>query len=292
MIPGPVITVYIPTRNRPALLKRAVDSVLEQNYSDFELVVALDRPSEETRSMTGKLAAAAARAGRVLHIVESDKPGACAARNCALAAAAGEFATGLDDDDYLERDHLATLAGSFDAGRHAFVFTGRRAIHLDAAGARVETPVPAPAGRLLLDTLLRRNVVGNQVLTLTARMREVGGFDESLPAWQDYDLWLRLARRYGPAWGLPGHSYVFDQVSAEERISGDAARVNAAYRRFLDKHAEYANPALGAFLRLTRAAYGIGGLGLTDVARIVASAGISRTSGYAVYFYLNGPRNA
>ncbi|HUF81073.1 MAG TPA: glycosyltransferase [Burkholderiales bacterium] len=290
MNPDPAITVYIPTRNRPTLLKRAVTSALEQSYPHFELVIALDRPSEEARSMAGELAGAAARAGRVLRVVESDRPGACAARNCALAAATGEFATGLDDDDYFERNHLMTLAKSFDATRHAFIFTGRRAIHLDAAGARVETPISGPTGRLLLATLLRKNVVGNQVLTLTARMREVGGFDESLPAWQDYDLWLRLARRYGPAWGLPGHSYVFDQVSAEERISGDATLIEAAYRQFLEKHAEYAEPTLSAFLRLTRAAYGVGGFGLADAARVVVSAGVSRLSIDAACVYLNGLR--
>ncbi|HET9405281.1 MAG TPA: glycosyltransferase [Burkholderiales bacterium] len=292
MTPGPAITVYLPTRNRPALLKRAVASVLGQSYPHFEIVIALDRPSEETRSITGELSGAAAHARRVLRFVESDKPGACAARNCALAAAAGELATGLDDDDYLERDHLATLAGSFDPDRHAFVFTGWRRIHPGKTALRVEIPVDIPAGRLDLDSLLRKNVVGNQVLTLTSRLRDAGGFDESLPAWHDYDLWLRLVKRYGPGWGLPGHSYVVDEVSADERISGSADRIDGAYRRFLEKHVEYAEPTLQAFLRLTRAAYGLGGLSLADVARVVVSSGTTRASIDAVYYYLYGLRYA
>lgn len=283
---GPTVTVYIPTRERPALLRRAVVSALEQTHPRFEIVVALDRPTEETRLMVRELADQGARASRAFRWVESATPGASAARNCALAAASGTLVTGLDDDDYFERDHLENLVRAFDADRHAFVFTGRRRI---LPGKEVS--VPAPGGRLALETLLRKNVVGNQVLTLTARMREAGGFDDSLPAWQDYDLWLRLVKRYGPGWGLPGRSYVVDEVSAGERISSSADRIDAAYRRFFEKHPEYAEPTLRAFLRMTRAAYGLGGLSLVDMARVLASAGVSRFSVDAIYLFLHGLRN-
>jgi len=287
----PAVTIYIPTRARPALLKRAVVSALDQSYPRLEIVVALDRPTEDTRLMVRELPGLAMRADRAVRWVESATPGASAARNCALAAASGTLVTGLDDDDYLERDHLANLVRSFDADRHAFVFTGHRRIRPGKAALGVEVLVPVSTGSLALETLLRKNVVGNQVLTLTARLREAGGFDESLPAWQDYDLWLRLVKKYGPGWGLPGHSYVVDEISAPERISSSADRIDAAYRRFSEKHPEYAKPTLRAFLRMTRAAYGLGGLSLGDVARIVVSAGVSRFSFDAACTYLHGLRD-
>jgi hypothetical protein len=123
------------------------------------------------------------------------------------------------------------------------------------------------------------------VLTLAARVREVGGFDESLPAWQDHDLWLRLARRFGRGIAVAGHTYVCDQVSASGRISSDPQRIDAALDRFLAKHAEYADPRLAACLELSRARYGARRLTLRQVALVARAAGVSRLLAEAVLIY-------
>ncbi len=218
-------------------------------------------------------------------MVESPGAGACAARNAAIAEASSKLLTGLDDDDYLEPDHLSRLAGAFDPAQHAFAFTGYRVLFRD--GSEVRQADVAPAVRSAsLGKLLRKNVVGNQVLTLTARVREAGGFDESLPAWQDHDLWLRLARRFGAGAGIPGHSYVCDQVSASGRISGDPARIDAALERFRHKHPEYADPALAACLDLGRARYGGSRLTLRQLGLIASASGPSRLLAEALLIYV------
>jgi hypothetical protein len=136
-----------------------------------------------------------------------------------------------------------------------------------------------------VEQLLRKNVVGNQVLTLTSRVRELGGFDELLPAWQDHDLWLRLARRFGPGAAVAGHSYVCDQVSAAGRISSDPQRIDAAFERFRGKHPEYADPRLAACLELSRARYGRRTLTLRDLKLIAAASGVSRLLAEALLIY-------
>jgi glycosyltransferase involved in cell wall biosynthesis len=287
----PIVTVYIPTHNRAALLGRAIASVLRQDYSPIEIIVALDRSPAEVRSAV-TAAALGARSGRSIRMVDAPAPGACSARNAAIAAASGELITGLDDDDYVEPGHVAALVEGFDFGRHSFAFTGYRKLYVDEAARSRESLVSAPLGApVTLATLLRSNVVGNQVITLTRRMRQIGGFDATLPAWQDYDVWLRLVRLYGDAIGLPGHSYVFDQRSAADRISRDLAAIDLAYRLFPEKHAEFASHPYPSFLRLTRASYGGRILRLGDVARIASTAGLSGLTAEAVQKYWLGFRS-
>ena len=287
----PKVSVYLPTHRRPRLLARAVDSVLGQSYPDIELILSLDRPDAQTQQV-----AAEARMGKVrsVRVLESPAPGACAARNAAIACAAGTLITGLDDDDYLEPGHVSALVAAFDPARHAFAFSGFRTRLTHGAAAASDELSRLPGKDVGLSDLLRSNLVGNQVLTLTARMREIGGFDEELPAWQDYDLWLRLARRYGAGKNVAAHSYVLDQVSAHDRISADPARLDAAFQRFLQKHAEYRKPLFYSYLRLTRAAYGGAFLRMRDVVRIVLLDRFPTLSGFALncYFRILRERSA
>ena len=281
---GALVSVYVPTRGRPALLQRAVRSALSQTYRNVEVVVALDRADEGARQATADLLDESTFAGRV-RVIRSNGSGACAARNAAIREARGPLITGLDDDDYLEPSHVEALVEAFDPARHGFAFTGYRWLSR-APGGQVREGRVTPASLLATPArLLRKNVVGNQIMTLTARMRESGGFDEELQAWQDHDLWLRLARLYGPGLGVPGSTYVCDQISATDRISADAARIDSAMLRFTAKYTEYEDRRLRAFLHLARARYGDTGLSFRDVLRIAALEGISPLAAEAILIY-------
>ncbi|MFZ8255352.1 hypothetical protein ACO1K4_14430, partial [Staphylococcus aureus] len=59
-----------------------------------------------------------------------------------------------------------------------------------------------------LQALLFQNVIGNQVFAEKKHIQEVGGFDENFPAWQDYELWLRLTKHVGSGYKLPYHTYI------------------------------------------------------------------------------------
>ena len=280
---GALVSIYVPTRGRPALLQRAVRSALSQTYRNVEVVVALDRADEATRQATADLLEESASAGR-LRVIRSSGSGACAARNAAIREARGLLITGLDDDDYLEPSHIEALVKAFDPARHGFAFTGYR--WLSRADGKPREGRVSPASVLATPArLLRKNMVGNQVLTLTARMRESGGFDEELQAWQDHDLWLRLARLYGAGLGVPGSTYVCDQISAPDRISSDAARIDSAMLRFTAKYAEYKDRRLQACLHLARARYGDVELAFRDVLRIAALEGVSPLAAEAMLVY-------
>jgi len=100
---NPLVTVYIPTYNRLELLKRAVKSVLDQDYSNIELIVVDDGSSDGT---VDYLECVSQADQRVRYFVNEVNSGACVSRNKAIWAEKGEFITGLDDDDYFLNDRI------------------------------------------------------------------------------------------------------------------------------------------------------------------------------------------
>ncbi|MCC5927198.1 MAG: glycosyltransferase [Bacteroidetes bacterium] len=184
----PLVTVYLATKNRLSLLQRALKSLEDQTYRNLELIVVDDGSEDGTSDFLNTYASA-----YPFHFVSFDQSGgAPAARNYAIHRAQGEFITGLDDDDRFLPDRVARFVQEWHdgislLGAESFLVTDTR---------RVRWRKPSV---VTYDDLLYRNLIGNQVFTKTAYMRQLKGFDEHLDASQDYDMWLRLVRKYGPA---------------------------------------------------------------------------------------------
>ena len=189
------VTVYLPTRNRRALLQRAADSVLAQTHRDFELIVVDDGSTDDTADYLGLLAA---RDSRVRVLRNAAPAGAPHARNVAIRAARGAWVTGLDDDDEFMPERLSVLtaiATAYDSGSVPFsaLYTQDEVVH------PARTAVTGKPCCATLDTLFQENSIGNQVFMRTDAALQAGLYDESLPAWQDLDFNMRLVSRLGPA---------------------------------------------------------------------------------------------
>lgn len=289
-LPNPLVSVYLPTRNRSQLVARAIESVLAQSYAPIELIVVDDCSEDDTEAVVRRYITSDAPSKRVVYFRLDTPSGACAARNKAIKAANGTLITGLDDDDYFLPDRIARLVQAFDPDTCAFVFDGymRKQVSSDGKARETRIRLDKPAE---LAGLLKRNIVGNQVLTLTERMRRAGGFDVALPAWQDYDLWLRLVQAFGPGMPLGGVSYVQTIHPGAPRISGDVERIKRAYEIFLNKHEAFRDRRMQLFLKLAKASYGIDALHWTDLVRL-AGLGEPRIVASSLYFYLRNRLNA
>lgn len=261
---SPLVSVYLPTRDRPALLERAVRSVFAQTYRNIQLVVADDGSQAQTGEILTRLCTENGLLQPMVVLRQDRSEGACRARNRALEACKGTYVSGLDDDDYFLPQRIERLIAAFDPELDAFAYDGyiRETILPAGRARRVRIPLGRPAS---LGALLKRNVVGNQVFTLTERLHAVGGYDARLPAWQDYDLWIRLVRAFGPGRPAGGVSYVHVVDQTLPRISGDPEKVGRAFDVFLEKHPEYADPRLLLCLRLAKASYGIDELKVADM---------------------------
>jgi glycosyltransferase involved in cell wall biosynthesis len=251
---APLVTVYIPTRNRRHLLQRAVESVLAQSYPQLDVIVVNDCSNDDTAAYLNALATRDARL-RVFH--EPTPGGAPRARNKAILAARGELITGLDDDDWFKPTRIERFVQAFAehqrrGSQFSCLFSDDECT--DGAFSRIARKPDL----VRAEQLYFFNLIGNQVFTRTALLREAGLFDPEMPAWQDLDLFIRLLRHAGPALRVDSPSYVLNLERRHDRISiGSKERIRAAYARLCDKTPEL-SPALrqGLYLQVFGDLYG------------------------------------
>ena len=98
---NPFFTVVIPTYNRSNLLKRAVVSVLDQTFDDFEIIIIDDHSTDDTCSVVSSFSDP-----RIKYAINHRKKGACGARNTGIFVAKGKWVAFLDDDDVWLPDKL------------------------------------------------------------------------------------------------------------------------------------------------------------------------------------------
>lgn len=222
------ISVYLPTHNRVEMLERALQSILAQTLPASEIIVVDDASSDTTPEF---MKAFCAQHVQCRYLRNEHIQGACVSRNRAIACATTEFITGMDDDDELLPTHLECLQAEFSSD----IACVASSIIEDTGSGQIERPLDT--GIVTLDSMLHYNKLGNQVFTLTKRLREIGGFDEAFPAFQDYDTWVRLMARFGSAKKLRHATYIWHTGHEQDRISHSPVKRLKALALFQQKHA-------------------------------------------------------
>jgi glycosyltransferase involved in cell wall biosynthesis/pyruvate-formate lyase-activating enzyme len=191
---SPLVSVIVPTYNRPAMLSRAIDSILSQRFQDFEIIVVNDggNPVEENlRNLFQHNCISYAR-----HCVNR---GLAAARNTALQIARGKYIAYLDDDDVFYTDHLETLVKFLETSSFKVAYSDAyRAHQILKSGNYVTVKRDLPYSfDFDYDRILCSNFI--PVLCFMHEktcLESVGCFDENLTRHEDWDLWIRLSRKY------------------------------------------------------------------------------------------------
>lgn len=246
----PLVSIILPTFNRPRCLREAVASVLEQTFSDWELVIADDGSGPETADYLRSL-----RDPRVviLWLQHCGNPGRV--RNAAMRAARGRYLAFLDSDDCWAAQKLEKqLAALGRAPDRRWCYTA--IAHVDEDGRPSPHEERAPwipyQGDILAPLLeLRALVATPTVLAERALVESVGGFDESLLFCEYLDLWIRLATRSPVAVIDEPLVRVRDQ---RDRYSADRVGDYEGQLRLFGKMADtLADPRLRAIARRRRA---------------------------------------
>lgn len=226
----PLVSVIIPTRNRADSVLEAVQSVFRQTYPAIEIVVVDDASDDSTPDTLEKISGPFP-----LKTVRNDIPqGAAASRNRAIEHASGTFIAGLDDDDVYDPERIGLLLKHFRTGCSA-VTSYDRMIYGTKSRIWKKKRV------ISFDDLLYYNMAGNQVLTKKEYITEAGCYDESLAAAQDYDLWIRLAERFGPVLTVPRVLQSVNVQEERDRITTSATKAEG-YRACFEKHKHKMNP--------------------------------------------------
>ena len=188
-IETPRVTVIIPTYNRAGCLREAVDSVLAQNFRDFELIVVDDGSTDDTPRLLQEY-------GEAIRVFRQENRGVSAARNAGIAVSRGALIAFLDSDDLWLQGKLARQVEFFKAHADAlicqteeiWVRNGRRV----NPGKRHRK-----RGGMIFEPSLDLCLVSPSAVMVRRELFQcVGFFDEGLPACEDYDLWLRVSSRY------------------------------------------------------------------------------------------------
>jgi len=186
----PLVSVVVPTYNRPEQLRRAVGTVRAQTHRPVELVIVDDHSAEPASTVLADVDMAALDD---VTIVRHDRNrGANAARNTGIREASGEFIAFLDDDDRWEPTKLDRQVDAFRQGGQAVgvVYTGARYVYPD--GERVI--VGDVSGTATRDILAGASVAEFSAVMVRASVVEHAGLpDERFPSWQDHEWLLRLS---------------------------------------------------------------------------------------------------
>ena len=184
----PLVSVIIPTYNRGWIVQEAIESVLAQDFADYELIVVDDGSDDNTPAIL-------AGYGRAITVLHQSNSGVSPARNAGVAAASGQLIAFLDSDDLWLPRKLSTQVKFFED--HPDVVINQTQELWIRNGVRVN-----PKQRhhkfsgMIFEPSLALCLVSPSAVMLKKRLfEEVGGFDEQLPACEDYDLWLRISCR-------------------------------------------------------------------------------------------------
>jgi len=187
------VSVIIPTHNRAEFLHGAIRSVFEQTFDDFEILVVDDGGTDGAAGVVEAFSDS-----RIRYLRHQERRGGAAARNTGIVNSCGEYVAFLDDDDEwldekLERQMKIMLASPGEVGA---VYTGYFIVDRNS-GKTCGQIIPRSRGRLYPD-ILAGNCVGgtSSVLVRRSSLVRSGLFDETLPSFQDYDLWIRIARHF------------------------------------------------------------------------------------------------
>jgi glycosyltransferase involved in cell wall biosynthesis len=191
---GPQVSVVMPVFNGEKYLRQSVETVLAQSYRPLELVAVDDGSTDGSAGLLASY-------GAPVRVVRQANAGVAAARNAGIAAGRGELIAFLDQDDWWRPTKVARQVELFRADpRLGLVHTA--AVHYDdTREAFVDGSPPEAAGLVgdCLERLLARNAIYNSsVMVRRDVLAAVGPVDATVAGntVQDYELWLRIARRF------------------------------------------------------------------------------------------------
>jgi glycosyltransferase involved in cell wall biosynthesis len=184
------VSIIIPTYDRGWILKEAIDSVLAQDFNDFELIVVDDGSTDNTRDILKNY-----DENRIM-VIRQENRGVSAARNKGISEASGSLIALLDSDDLWLPKKLSVQVAFFETHPDALICQTEEIWIRNGVRVNPKKRHKKPSGLIFKPSLLLCLVSPSAVMIRLELFEMVGKFDESLPACEDYDLWLRISYKY------------------------------------------------------------------------------------------------
>lgn len=231
----PKVSVIIPTCNRPDLLPRAIKSVLNQTYQDFEIIIIDDGQEKSAESVVRQF-----NNPRIKYIKHETGKGGAAARNTGVKASSGEYFAFLDDDDEWLPEKLEKQTKVFDSCDDSvvMVFCGLHARN-NKNGELLNINLPNQSGVVwpFSKTLYRCYIWTSTIMLRKTVFIQGILFDETLKKNQEWDLQLRLLK-LGKFYAINESLVNLYILGENEHMGGiaNAENITSAYEMFIKKH--------------------------------------------------------
>jgi len=213
-----LVTVVIPTKNRRELLEKALKSVYQQSYSNFEILVINDHSIDDTEQF---LNAEIAKGNRLRMLIPEESKGAAHARNLGISQATGQFIAFLDDDDEWLPTKIEQQLVKFDNPEVGLVYTGAEIVVTDLGFSYYSKP--KLRGDVFEDLLIENYIGTTNTVVLRAEIAKSFLFDTNLQAREEYDLWLRVAKE----WKIDGVSEPLTRVYSRDSLKRITSDINS-----------------------------------------------------------------
>lgn len=254
----PRVSIIVRTKDRPVLLGRALDDLLAQEFEEWEAIVINDGGDREAVDALVQVRPSLSRRATVIHNTSS--LGMESASNVGVERSSGEFIVVHDDDDTWAPDFLAAAVEWLDLNPEDVAVSVGTEIVLERIHGGTVTeldrmPFTSPHDIVTtFDLLISNRVVPIALLMRASVLRELGGFDSSLPVVGDWEMNLRLALH-----GRIGHIPKPVRAFWHQRPAASGDLANSVHGA-KDLHGRYDRVVRERELRAYAAKHGIGGL--------------------------------
>jgi glycosyltransferase involved in cell wall biosynthesis len=232
----PRVSVIIPTSGSVKLLIRAIRSIQEQTYRDFEIIIVDDHKKVEEMGAAQKFFNSDARI-KIYRVNRKNKEAHIGELlNFGISKANGELIARLDDDDFAASNRLALQVGKIEAN---YDLVGMQAVYISSSLQFLGvSSLPMTASHIREYSDIRNPFVHSTVMFTRKSFDFLGKYDETLPLAQDYDLWLRYIKngkqvanlRQIGVFHTRGEQQITHFMSAKERKDN----INRVQSRYLD----------------------------------------------------------
>ena len=226
-----LISVVMPTYNRGYIIEKAIKSVIKQTYSAWELIIVDDASNDDTEKIVKNI-----KDSRIHYIKNKKNMGANYSRNLGCKIAKGDYFAFLDSDNYWTIQKLEKQINILN-NEAAFVFCR---VELKNDTTQIFPPDDFDIDRLN-EILCVNNIIDTStVLIKRSVFEEIGGFDNDMPRYQDWEIFFRIVvvHRYSVKYI---HEVLNYNVVQPNSITQDERKHIDAMLVFLEKYIDYIN---------------------------------------------------
>lgn len=229
-----LVSIIIPTYNRDLFyISRAIKSILQQTYKNYEIIVVDDNICNSNYSLKIKKYC---MANNLVYLTTKGKQGANVARNVGAYYANGIYLAFLDDDDIWLKNKLEIQLTQFD-DNIGMVYSNGYIFSSNSKRLYTNSKDFVTEGNLY--KLFLYNYIGPTVTALIRKdcFFDAGMFDEAMPSKQDYDLWIRIVRKYKVI-GISQPLFIYIRHSSYQ-ITKDYNLILEGYKKLYEKNESY-----------------------------------------------------